>query len=402
MNGSRKSKQLIDIHCQRTIPKGFGTSKKTLNLTGKGLPSDGNSLNPEPQVRDYVDKHLVKPLFDVLAKYPERPEAPTPKVVLEFVSASNSSNEQVQEQTIPVGQFDPSSLIREAECTLDEVILPRETKNRVEQILTLVKKIGLIKQWGFDSISGAIVLIGSPGTGKTSCAHAIAHALGNKILEVNYGQLESRYVGQTNQNIAKVFAQAKTDNVVLFIDEADGAMGTRLSNVVDAAGQGLNTARNTILVEMEKFPGLLILATNNVRAFDPATASRLLDCIPFMLPDPDCRRRIFQTHLPSEFPLADDVNLERLADLTNGFCGREIKNVIKKVALKTASQDCSDGESCATMKEFIESIEEVRQGRDAIVANKEERSDDWMSGKLQQMVNEKNNPNNYNDEQLTA
>lgn len=403
-----KPKQLIDVHCQRTIAKGFGTSEKKLQVTGKGLPSDGNSPNPDPQVRDHVDKHLFKQFFETLAKYPERPDAPIPKVILEFVTpattpiARDLSSDQVQEQAIPAGQLDANSLIEEPNCSLEQVILPTETKNRIKQALTLFKKLGLIKKWGFDSLSGAIVLTGLPGTGKTSVAHAIAHALGLKILVVNFGQLESRYVGQTSDNIRKVFALAKALGVLLFIDEADGALGVRLSNVVDAAGQGLNTARNTILVEMEKCEVPLIFATNNVRAFDPAAASRLLDCIPFTLPDADCRLRIFKTHLPPDFPLAEDVSLQLLADLTDGFCGREIRNVVKKVALKTASQDCPDDDKRATMKDFVESIDEVRQGRDAIIGHKEAKGEDWMSAKVQELVNGKNNFDNHNGRDMTA
>lgn len=401
MRTPSKSEPLVDINWQRTVTTIFGNGEKKMYVTGTGLPSDGNSLNPEPEVREYVQKHLTKPILDTLAKYMERPGAPTPKVILEFVPqasaevATNSSREQVQEQTIPVGQIDPRSLIKEPECSLDRVILPIETKKQVEQILTLGTKIGLIKQWGFDSISGAIVLVGPAGSGKTSCAHGIAHALGKKIMVVNFGQMQSRYVAQTDENIRHIFAHAKLHNVLLFIDEADGALGTRLSKVEDAADQGLNTARNTILVEMEKFEGILILATNNVHTFDPAAADRLLDCIPFTLPDADCRLRIFKTHLPLQFPLGDDVSLERLAELTDGLSGRGIKNVVKKLVLKTATQNCPTNEMRATMKEFVESIEEVRQGQNAILGNREPQKPSWMSTKIEEMVNG-NNQNESN------
>lgn len=396
--------QYIDKYWQKTLPGRFGSKEKILFLTAQGLPAtlDQEVARPEPQVATHIFEQLVNPIFNLIEKYKERAGAPTPKVILQFAippnieTAKDRGREQIQQQTFSREQPDVEYPIEEPRWSLDKVILPNQTRINLEETLNLIRKHDLIyKKWGLASVLGntspaiSINLFGPPGTGKTRCAEGIAHALGKKLLRINFAQLESKFVGQTSQNIIAVFKQATEHNAVLFFDEADNALGARLTNVTDAAGQGLNTSRNTMLIEMEKFEGVVIFATNNVRAFDSASASRILYNIPFTLPDAESRLSIFRLHIPSEFPLANDVSLERIADLTDGFCGRQIWNVVRQAAAKAASQECADTDKYVTMKDFVDSIEEVRKCSNAIFDSKEIQPLTQISANLNHKIDEK-------------
>jgi len=397
--------KLTEVRWHREVSNWFG-KEKSIDVVGKSLPRSNNSRDPDPLIRKHVTRELADPVLDILAKYKEIEGASTPKVVLDFSTNIDSEEEsksslgsvQVQEQATPTGQLDPNSLIRKPEYSLEEVVLPPETQDGINQILTLINKRELLVKWGFKTLSGAFVLSGLPGTGKTSTAHAIAHRFDKPLIEASYGDLESRYVGQTSENIRRLFALALDIGAVLFIDEADGALGKRISNVEDSAGQGLNTARNTILVEMEKlvrndkFKGVVIFATNNAQAFDSAALGRLLSVVPFVLPDESCRSRLFKTHLPEDFPLSDEISYQELAELTDGFNGRDIKNVVQIAAIKTASRDDIPENLYGTMKDFQEAIDLVHQSYN-IISDSNFVSGKWMSDRVSELREEENTLN---------
>ncbi|MBC6423686.1 MAG: ATP-binding protein [Hormoscilla sp. SP5CHS1] len=115
------------------------------------------------------------------------------------------------------------------------------------------------------------------------------------------------------------------------------------------------------LVRNDKFKGVVIFATNNAQAFDSAALGRLLSVVPFVLPDESCRSRLFETHLPEDFPLSNKISYQELAELTDGFNGRDIKNVVQIAAIKTASRDDIPENLYGTMNDFQEAIDLVRQ-----------------------------------------
>jgi AAA+ superfamily predicted ATPase len=389
--------QLVDVTCQRTISGRFGNPERILHINGNGVPGDGQSYNPDPQVRNHLDRHLIKPIFEILTRYPEVSGLPTPRVALEFAPDNSQQNsghpEQVQEQVSAPGELNLESAVCTPTHTINQLVFDHKTGKRFQEALLLAQKSDLLRKWGIAS-SGAIILEGDPGTGKTAGANAMADALGKNILALNYGQLESRYVGQTSQNIRQAFALAEKCDALLFIDEADSAVSTRLASVSDSAGQGINTARNTILVEIEKFSGIVVLATNNVKVFDPAIASRILDCISFSLPDLESRKKLFKVHLPKQFPLSSDVNLDVLAEVTEGFSGREIRNVIKKAAVKALAQNCPDSSKQASMSHFLEATTQIRESRNLILHSRDIHKD---KGLMEQRIEESIFPNAVQD-----
>ncbi|NEO51857.1 MAG: ATP-binding protein [Okeania sp. SIO3B5] len=387
----------VDTTWQKNVKPIFGQEKQ-MQVTVKELPSHGNSHNPDPKVRSHVEEKMVKHIFSALEKYPEIEGAPTPKkVTIQFTDSpnqttNNSAQEQIQEQKIP-GEIDASLLIKDPRNSLEKIIIPPTTKKRIQEILNLCQKIGLIKSWGYDDVSGMIILEGLPGTGKTSIAHGIAKALGKKILEANNGQFSSRYVGQTENNICRIFAEAEKQDAVVFLDEVDTAAGKRLSNPEDTAARGINSSVNTLLAEIEKFSGLVIVATNNAQVLDAAFVDRGLDAISISLPDVQCRQRIFEVHISKKHPLAPDISLAKLADFTEGFSGREIKKVVKKVVLKTASRNYENEQNISTMNDFLEAIEQVRHTKNIISNSQDSQTKNWMLSQAMEITNGQNNDN---------
>src|SRR5207249_11563537 len=152
----------------------------------------------------------------------------------------------------------------------------------------------------------SLLFAGPPGTGKTMAAEAIAHELGRPLHVVNYAQLESMWVGETEKNIEHVFHAALEGGAVLFFDEADAVFQRR--GVM--ATPWMNRDVNVLLSQMENYPGIVILATNLARVMDRALDRRIDIAVEFPLPDAPLRRKIYERLVPDEAPLAIGVDFD--------------------------------------------------------------------------------------------
>ncbi|GGV09437.1 ATP-binding protein [Streptomyces spectabilis] len=223
--------------------------------------------------------------------------------------------------------------------TFDQLVLPEETVDRLLDCVSLVEVAPLVfDTWNLRSIephpSTAVNFRGPPGTGKTMAAHAIAHRLGRRILSCRLSDLESKYHGDGPKNLAALFAAAKEQHAVLFVDEAESLLSRRFAQPQQAAESAINSMRTELLMALDTFQGLVIFASNLPHSYDAAVESRLLH-VDFVLPDHAARRRIWQTHLPAELPVHDDVSLEELADVGD-VSGRDIKLAVILAAVGTA------------------------------------------------------------------
>ncbi|HEX2061488.1 MAG TPA: AAA family ATPase [Thermoanaerobaculia bacterium] len=251
------------------------------------------------------------------------------------------------------------------ERTFADVILPEETRRTLEQALAQVRNHALIfGRWGLGErhatgLGLAFNFAGPPGTGKTICAEAIAHALGMKLLVVDYAEVESMWMGETPKNIAGVFRAAVEQNAVLFFDEAD-AIATRRS-LVTGFGQDResNLTVNVLLRELDAFNGVVIFATNLAAHFDPAFERRIRTHVRFVMPGPEERERIWQVQIhPRKTPLARDVNFRQLAERF-AMSGGDIKNAVLKAAAAAAAERGSDSGKAIHQRHFIQAAEDV-------------------------------------------
>lgn len=227
--------------------------------------------------------------------------------------------------------------------TFADVILPPRTRQTLEQALAQVRNHDLIfRQWGLGErhatgLGLAFNFAGPPGTGKTICAEAIAHALGRKLLVVRYAEMESMWAGETPKNVAAVFRVATEQGAVLFFDEADAIAARRTAGDQQPYQRESNTVVNVLLRELESFNGVVIFATNLAANFDPAFERRIRTHVLFERPGAEERDQIWRVQVhPDKTPLAGDVDFQALANEFDAS-GGEIKNAVLKAAAMAAS-----------------------------------------------------------------
>lgn len=249
--------------------------------------------------------------------------------------------------------------------SLDKVIMNNDMSEQIEDALSIIRnRKKIYEEWGFNEVDpqpkAILSFWGPPGTGKTMCAHGIASAMKQKILAVNYAEIESKYAGESPKNLIAAFNAAQENNAVLFFDEADSFLGKRITNVQSGHDQSINSLRSQMLIQLENFEGIVIFATNLVKNFDPAFETRILRHIKFDLPDEKARTAIFETLLPSRVPMDhklshDDYVL--FATDSEGFSGRDIRNSI----LDALSYAAKTNLSVITNDVFVNAIEKRQE-----------------------------------------
>ena len=251
------------------------------------------------------------------------------------------------------------------ERTLADVVLPPQTRRALEQALAQVRNHSLIfHRWGLGErhASGrglAFNFAGPPGTGKTLCAEAIAHALGIKLLVVDYAEAESMWFGQTPKNIVAIFRAAVEQNAVLLFDEADAIATRRSTGAILPHDRESNLTINVLFRELEAFNGIVIFATNLAANFDPAFERRIRTHVLFEMPGVEDRAQIWQLQIhPKKTPLAPDVDFQRLAE-QYVVSGGDIKNAVIKAAAAAAAEPGPDLGKRICQRHFERATEEV-------------------------------------------
>lgn len=198
--------------------------------------------------------------------------------------------------------------------TLSDLVLTPATRARLEEALAVPQGLAAAADWGasetlLGSTGVVLLLYGPPGTGKTLAAEAIAGELGRTLWRLRTDQLLSRWVGDTEKQIAAVFQAARAADGVVLLDEADSLLGHR-----DQAVQRWEVSMtNLLLQEIDSFPGVAVLTTNRDTALDPALERRLLARLELGLPGPLEREKLWERHLPPLAPRASDVSIPELA-----------------------------------------------------------------------------------------
>jgi len=225
----------------------------------------------------------------------------------------------------------------------DDLVLPDDRTEQLRDIADQVRYRGtVLETWGFgDKLAMgkglAVLFTGPPGTGKTMAADVLAHTLGLDLYKIDLSGVVSKYIGETEKNLARIFADAATSNAILFFDEADALFGRR-SAVRDAHDRYANVEISYLLQRIEEYDGVVVLATNLRKNMDDAFVRRLHATVEFPVPGPADRQRIWRQIWPPATPLAPDVDLERLA--------REVEvpgGNIRNIALSGAYLAAADG-----------------------------------------------------------
>lgn len=246
----------------------------------------------------------------------------------------------------------------------DDIILSVSTRLQLHEGIAKIrfhKKI--YEEWNFGSVDkqGKSVILnfyGVPGTGKTLTAEAFAGTLNLPIIKLGIAELESKFMGETSKNIQAVFKVAADKNAVLFFDEADTLLGKRLSSVTQGIDNEVNAMRSTLLIELEKFDGIVIFATNFAKNYDEAFRSRISHHVLFELPDTQCRKELWSKMLVAEIPLKEERQefIDMAAGLSEGFSGREIRTCMR-LSLPKAILESERNNELAILK--IDNLKEV-------------------------------------------
>jgi len=227
--------------------------------------------------------------------------------------------------------------------TWQDLVLPADSMRQLREICDRVRyRAHVFEQWGFGNKLSlgkglSALFSGASGTGKTMAAETMAHELGLSLYKIDLSGVVSKYIGETEKNLAHIFAEAETTSAILFFDEADALFGKR-SEVKDAHDRYANVETSYLLQRMEEYEGITILATNLRRNMDEAFLRRLAFVVQFPMPDEPERLRIWNGVFPAATPQDADVDF--------AFMARQFKlsgGNIKNVALAAAFLAASDG-----------------------------------------------------------
>lgn len=223
----------------------------------------------------------------------------------------------------------------------EDIILPADQLALLHEISATVRsRYQVLENWGVGkklaSHNGITVLFaGQPGTGKTMAAGIIASELKLDIYKIDLSTIVSKYIGETEKNLERIFQEAEASNAILFFDEADALFGKR-SEVRDSHDRYANIEISYLLQRMEAYDGITILATNMRSNLDEAFTRRLQFAVDFPFPEDTDRLRIWETLFPSDVPRQKNIDFEFLAKRYR-LAGGNIRNIIINAAYLAAS-----------------------------------------------------------------
>jgi hypothetical protein len=225
----------------------------------------------------------------------------------------------------------------------EDLVVPERQRELLQSISAYLRhRDRVLSDWGYERTVARtqglkVLFAGESGTGKTMAAQVLAAELGLEIFRVDLATTVSKYIGETEKNLDRIFGAAEGSNAILFFDEADALFGKR-SEVGDSHDRYANIEVAYLLQKMEGYPGAVILATNFRRNIDDAFVRRLDFVIDFPFPEAEDRRRIWDRVLPEQAPLAEDVDLDFLAERFK-LSGGAIRNCSLAAAFQAADAD---------------------------------------------------------------
>jgi hypothetical protein len=203
--------------------------------------------------------------------------------------------------------------------SFDDLVLPKRQLGWLKSISAYLRHRDLVLSgWGYEAVAGTgqglkALFFGDSGTGKTMAGRVLANELGLEMYAIDLAAVVSKYIGETEKNLERIFEAADGSNAILFFDEADALFGKR-SDVGDAHDRYANIEVSYLLQKIEAYPGAVILATNFRNNMDDAFLRRLDFAIEFPFPEAEHRCAIWRGMLPAAAPIADDLDLELLAE----------------------------------------------------------------------------------------
>ncbi|KPC51531.1 ATP-binding protein [Amantichitinum ursilacus] len=233
----------------------------------------------------------------------------------------------------------------QSSATWDDLILPHATLVTLRTLAAQVRqRTTVYREWGFAQRGGrglsiSALFAGTSGTGKTLAAEVLANTLQLDLYRIDLAGLVSKYIGETEKNLARVFAVAERSGAILLFDEADALFGKR-SEVRDSHDRYANLEVSYLLQRIETYRGLAILTTNLKQSIDTAFQRRLRFIVQFPFPDTEARSAIWSRVFPLHAPL-QQIDVSKLARLS--LSGGHIRNLALNAAFLAADEHTAIG-----------------------------------------------------------
>lgn len=225
----------------------------------------------------------------------------------------------------------------------ENLVLPPDQTTQLKEVCQQARYRHVVfEDWGFNgrlSLGKGLSALfsGPPGTGKTMAAEVIANDLGLELYKIDLSQVVSKYIGETEKNLDRLFNEAREANAILFFDECDALFGKR-TTVQDAHDRYANIEIAYLLQKMDEYDGLCILATNLRQNLDPAFLRRLTFIVEFPFPDEASRRRIWLGIWPNEVPRSKELDLDFMASQFK-LPGGAVKNIAVSASFLAAVEE---------------------------------------------------------------
>ena len=263
-------------------------------------------------------------LLRVLQDDPFAPLIPEPRLVARVTG-------RPLELTAP-----PGAVAVDQRAHWDDLVLPLGRLKMLHELLLWIEhRDTVVGEWGGQLVGGPVALFaGPPGTGKTFAASVIAQRIGWQLYRVDLGRLVSKYVGETEENLNRLFEAAHGQPMVLQFDEAD-ALFSKRGDVKEARDRYANMEVSHLLTRIESHDGLCILTTNLRKQLDSAFTRRFQMVVEFPRPDAPSRTELWRRLLPPRAPLEPDVDL-RLLGTSVAMTGGGIRNAALHAAYLAA------------------------------------------------------------------
>lgn len=251
----------------------------------------------------------------------------------------------------------------ETQLSWDDLVLHPGTTRQIEEIQTWIQHgPTLMNDWGMAPKlrpGYRSLFYGPPGTGKTMTACLLGKSTGRDIYKVDLSLVVSKYIGETEKNLAKVFDQAQHKGWILFFDEADALFGKR-TETKDAHDRYANQEISFLLQRIETFDGIAILASNQREHLDDAFTRRFESIIYFPMPRPEERLRLWQQGFSLQAQLDESLDIETIAR-EHTLSGGSIMNVIRYASL----QALKAGNNIIALEDMLQGIrrECIKEGK---------------------------------------
>ena len=240
----------------------------------------------------------------------------------------------------PNQEYDGMCKLFTPKTQLSDVILNEGVKEQVLDLIAIPDVWRTVFEgWKLSKVVSkipkmAVNFYGPSGTGKTMLANAIGTETGKAILQVNYAEIESKYVGETSKNLVSVFKTASDKDAILLFDEADALLSRRVTDMKNALDVSVNQTRSVLLNLLDEYTGMVIFTTNFISNFDSAFMRRIPYHIKIDLPDIQAREKLWRHYLIDELP--NNVNQKEISRNYQKVSGADIVNSIVIASIKAA------------------------------------------------------------------